>query len=279
MVESGQRSDERTRREQSAPVFSDGQSATRSVSASSPTGTPIGEPVTATDADTRRHADLQPGRTGRGVVRHQRDDRPDPHEVRRHADRRGDVHGDGRGRRRDRHRQDYGNDRGYRGASQQPAGILGGRERHSERARDARRARIGSPVTATDADQGDTLTYSLGGTDAASFDIVSTSGQIRTRAALDYETKASYTVTVTATDSRTGSAAIHHGHHQRHPSGGGGLTAPGRGRRCVEHGLGADCEALLGARNVLEGNARLNWSEKIHRGLGRASISAERPRA
>ncbi len=35
---------------------------------------------------------------------------------------------------------------------------------------------VGSPVTATDADTGDTLTYSLGGTDASSFDIVSTSG-------------------------------------------------------------------------------------------------------
>ena len=34
------------------PVFSDGTSATRSVSASSPTGTPIGEPVAATDADS-----------------------------------------------------------------------------------------------------------------------------------------------------------------------------------------------------------------------------------
>ncbi len=59
---------------------------------------------------------------------------------------------------------------------------------------------IDTPVGATDADTGDILTYTLDGTDAASFDIVSTSGQLQTDAALDYETKTSYTVTVTVTD-------------------------------------------------------------------------------
>ena len=59
---------------------------------------------------------------------------------------------------------------------------------------------IGAPVAATDLDDGDTLTYTLGGTDAASFDIVSTSGQLRTKAALDTEAKASYTVTVSVID-------------------------------------------------------------------------------
>ena len=58
---------------------------------------------------------------------------------------------------------------------------------------------IGSAVAATDADN-DTLTYTLGGTDAASFDIERTSGQLKTRAALDYETKRAYTVTVTVSD-------------------------------------------------------------------------------
>ena len=33
-----------------------------------------------------------------------------------------------------------------------------------------------------------TLTYTLGGTDAASFSIVSTTGQLQTSTALDYET-------------------------------------------------------------------------------------------
>ena len=58
---------------------------------------------------------------------------------------------------------------------------------------------IGIPVSATDADD-DTLTYSLGGTDAGSFSIVSASGQLRTRAPLDYETKNSYAVTVSVSD-------------------------------------------------------------------------------
>ena len=59
---------------------------------------------------------------------------------------------------------------------------------------------IGAPFSATDPDAGETLTYSLVGTDAASFDIVATSGQLRTKAALNYEIKSTYTVTVTATD-------------------------------------------------------------------------------
>ena len=63
---------------------------------------------------------------------------------------------------------------------------------------------IGSPVTATDADN-ETLTYTLGGTDAASFSIVSTSGQLQTNASLDFETKSSYTVTVTVTDTSSAS--------------------------------------------------------------------------
>ncbi len=58
---------------------------------------------------------------------------------------------------------------------------------------------IGSPITATDAD-GDTLTYSIDGVDASSFGIVSTTGQLKTSAPLDYETKNAYSVTVTVSD-------------------------------------------------------------------------------
>ena len=58
---------------------------------------------------------------------------------------------------------------------------------------------LGTPVAATD-NNGDTLTYALGGTDAASFDIDPLAGQLITQEALDYETKDSYEVTVKATD-------------------------------------------------------------------------------
>ena len=66
---------------------------------------------------------------------------------------------------------------------------------------------IGSPITATDDDE-DTITYMLGGTDAASFSVVSTSGQIKTKVDLDYETKSSYTVTLTASDGNGGTSPI-----------------------------------------------------------------------
>ncbi|WP_420445741.1 fibronectin type III domain-containing protein [Candidatus Poriferisodalis sp.] len=61
---------------------------------------------------------------------------------------------------------------------------------------------VGALVAATDADFGDTLTYSLGGTDAASFDIGMTSGRILTKAGVsyDHETKSRYSVEVTVTD-------------------------------------------------------------------------------
>ena len=67
---------------------------------------------------------------------------------------------------------------------------------------------IGAPVTAMDADTSDTLTYTLGGTDAAAFGIVPASGQLQTSAALDYETKASYAVTVSVSDGNGGADSI-----------------------------------------------------------------------
>ena len=71
---------------------------------------------------------------------------------------------------------------------------------------------VGDPVRATDRDtpqdSEDTLSYSLSGTDVASFDIDSTNGQILTKAALDYETKKIYRVTVKALDPSGASATI-----------------------------------------------------------------------
>ncbi|MXY44947.1 MAG: hypothetical protein F4Y50_12995, partial [Dehalococcoidia bacterium] len=67
---------------------------------------------------------------------------------------------------------------------------------------------IGNPISATDEDEdnleyGNTLTYSLGGTDAASFDIDPSTGQLITKAPLDFETKNSYSVTVAVDDGDT----------------------------------------------------------------------------
>ena len=70
-------------------------------------------------------------------------------------------------------------------------------------------AQVGAPIAATDQD-GDTLTYTLEGADADSFDILSTSdgGQVRTSASLNHEEKSSYSVTVRVTDGRGGSDAV-----------------------------------------------------------------------
>ena len=59
---------------------------------------------------------------------------------------------------------------------------------------------IGTPVAAEDPDAGDTPTYALGGTDAASFGIITSTGQLTTKAALNKETKASYSVVVSVHD-------------------------------------------------------------------------------
>ena len=65
-------------------------------------------------------------------------------------------------------------------------------------------------ITATDADAGDTLTYSLDSASDALFDIGSSSGaitvQVEEGSALDHEAAASITATVTATDSNNGTA-------------------------------------------------------------------------
>ena len=85
-------------------------------------------------------------------------------------------------------------------------GQCGGKDQEREVAENARAGtNLGAPVAAND--PGDVLTYSLGGADATSFDIVRSSGQLRIKAALDFEMTGGprrpnneYAVTVMATD-------------------------------------------------------------------------------
>ena len=72
---------------------------------------------------------------------------------------------------------------------------------------------VGAAVTATDQDTGDTVIYSLEGSDAVHFDIDTATGQIRTKAGTryDHEAKETYNVEVLARDGRSmdqGHAAI-----------------------------------------------------------------------
>ena len=66
---------------------------------------------------------------------------------------------------------------------------------------------IGAPVAATDPDE-DPLRYSLGGKDAETFHIGRKTGQLRTHKPLNYETKNTYSVTITVSDGNGGEATI-----------------------------------------------------------------------
>ncbi len=93
-------------------------------------------------------------------------------------------------------------------ANEAPVFIEGSRTTRSVPENTAVATAIGSAVSATDDDNSDTLTYSLGGTNASSFRIDSSTGQLRTSAALDYETKNNYSVTVSVSDDNGGSDSI-----------------------------------------------------------------------
>ena len=114
---------------------------------------------------------------------------------------------------------------------------------------------IGNPVTATDDDQDDTLTYSLSGLHAASFSIDEGTGQLMTSAALDYEVRSSYIVTVMASDGRD-SAEIQVTINVTNMY--LGCSSQDAGNIALTN----DCEALLESKDALEGTTgSLNWAE------------------
>ena len=61
---------------------------------------------------------------------------------------------------------------------------------------------IGGRIVAADPDRDSVLTYTLGGRNAASFAIAAASGQLQTKAGLNYEARDSYTVTVSVSDGK-----------------------------------------------------------------------------
>ena len=243
------------------PVFTEGASATRSVSATAQAGASIGDPVAATDADSGdtltydlegRDAGLFDINTSSGQLLTESGVTliaGETYTVIVTAD-------DG---------TEFARITVSIEATAAPPNNLpvfseGASTTRSVREDAATGTNVGSPVTATDADTGDTLTYSLEGTDAASFDIVTSSGQIQTLAALDASTKSTYSVTVRATDSRRGSATIGVTITVTPRPTTFGCATRGAVSDSSNVGLVADCEALLAARDRLQdGGARLNW--------------------
>ena len=245
------------------PVFSEGTSATRSVSATAPAGTTIGLPVTATDADSgdtltytlegrdAANFDITTSNgqllTKSGITLIA----AETYTVIVAADDQTDIS-----------RITVTIEATVAPPNNPPVFSDGASATRSVREDAAPGTSIGSPVRATDADTGDTVTHILEGTDAAAFTIVASSGQIRTLAALDATTKATYAVTVRATDGRGGSDTIDVTITVTTalPTTFGCATR-GAVDNASNTGLVADCEALLRARDNLENGARiLNWS-------------------
>jgi len=244
------------------PVFTDGTTATRSVSATSPAGTNIGLPVAATDADAGDT--ITYSHEGRDAPSFDIDSTSGQlstksgitlivgttYTVTVVAD---DT--------KDTTRIDVSIEATAAPPNNPPVFSDGASTTRTVRDDATAGRNVGSPVTATDADTGDTITYSLEGTDAASFGIVASSGQIQTSAALDANTKSTYSVTVRATDNNGGSATIAVAITVTAAPATYGCATLGAVTDTSNTGLVADCEALMASRNLLEGNTgRLNWA-------------------
>ena len=169
------------------PVFSDGDSTTRAVAENTATGTNIGTPVAATDADNNTltyslggdDADAFSINSTNGQLQTKA---ALDHETESSYSVTVTAY-DGRS----------GADRitvtiNVTDVNELPVFTEGTTATRSVAENTATGTNIGTAVAATDVDE-DTLTYSLSGTDEASFGIASTTGQLQTKAALDYETK------------------------------------------------------------------------------------------
>ncbi len=196
-------------KENNAPVFVEGSSTTRSVPENTPAGSDIGTPVTATDEDEEdvlTYSLSGADAASFGIVsttgQLQTRDPLDYEEKNTYAV---TVHvSDGNG----------GTDTiavainvTDVNENNAPVFVEGSSTTRSVPENTPAGQNIGGPITARDEDE-DTLTYALGGTDAASFGIVSATGQLRTRAPLDYEEKNAYAVTVHVSDGNGGTDTI-----------------------------------------------------------------------
>ena len=125
-------------------------------------------------------------------------------------------------------------------------------------------ASVGSTVgavSATDPNEGDTVTYSIAaGNDAGKFGLDAGTGRITLTGTLDYQTTASYTLTVEASDGKDGkgTATATISVEQASCSNGTAVASPSDNA-----GLVKDCITLLALRDSLEGTVVLNWSSDV----------------
>ena len=196
-----------------APVFTDGTTTTRSVAENTASGQNIGEPITATDADTGDTLIYTLGGTDAaafGIVSASGQLQTSAaldYETKSSYAVTVSV-SDGNGGADSINATINVTDVNEQPINSAPTFTEGTSTTRSVAENTASGQNIGEPITATDADTGDTLIYTLGGTDAAAFGIVSASGQLQTSAALDYETKSSYAVTVSVSDGNSGADSI-----------------------------------------------------------------------
>ena len=125
-------------------------------------------------------------------------------------------------------------------------------------------ASVGSAVgtvSASDADVGDTLSYSIvSGNEGGMFSMAASTGAVTVAKGLDYETMRRYALTVQVSDGRGGTATVAVSVGVTNVLdvclGGVAVTNPST----INTGLAGDCEVLLVARDRLRGSGSLNWS-------------------
>ena len=113
-------------------------------------------------------------------------------------------------------------------------------------------------VSASDPDEGDTVTYAItSGNDDGKFAIGAGTGEITVAGTLDHESVSSYTLTVEASDGNGGTATATVVITVIEASCTNGIAVPGPDDN---PGLVSDCTVLLGMRDTLAGDATLDWS-------------------
>ncbi len=131
-------------------------------------------------------------------------------------------------------------------------------------------------VSATDPNEGDTVTYSItAGNDAGKFGLDAGTGRITLTGTLDYQTTAAYTLTVEASDGKDGkgTATVTVSVEQASCSNGTAVASPSDNA-----GLVKDCLTLLTLRDSLEGTVVLNWSSDVAIGNWKGVSVAGTPR-